>query len=130
MRKLLVSISLVVLVCVSSVSARGLFVTTEENPNFVDANGDGICDNYIEGSHRHLFIDEDGDGICDNRNNHIFVDENKDGICDSCDKVHHGKQFIDNDGDGICDNVGEQKNENVKHHHGKRNSTMNKGRNK
>ena len=92
MRKLLVSISLVVLVCVSSVSARGLFVTTEENPNFVDANGDGICDNYMEGSHRHLFIDEDGDGI--------------------------------------CDNVGRQKNENVKHHHGKRNSTMNKGRNK
>lgn len=48
---------------------------------FVDEDGDGICDN-CDG------VDCDGDGICDN-------DCDGDGVCD---------QFVDEDGDGICDN--------------------------
>ena len=33
--------------------------------NFVDADADGICDNYGTGGAG--FVDEDGDGVCDNR---------------------------------------------------------------
>ena len=66
--------------------------------NFVDANGDGICDNCKQ-------------GLCDN-----FVDANKDGICDNCPHIqnqHNGAgqgngascgNFTDADGDGVCDN--------------------------
>ena len=38
---------------------------------FVDADGDGVCDNYASGQGRGFrcgggFVDADGDGICDN----------------------------------------------------------------
>lgn len=46
---------------------------------YVDANGDGICDNRGV-----CYTDTDGDGICDNR-----------GAC-----------YVDADGDGVCDNYG------------------------
>lgn len=46
---------------------------------YVDANGDGICDNRGV-----CYTDTDGDGICDNR-----------GTC-----------YVDADGDGVCDNYG------------------------
>jgi hypothetical protein len=61
--------------------------TNRENAQFIDEDGDGICDNGINGRTRAMdrsrvqFIDEDGDGICDNGR---FVDEDGDGICDSC----------------------------------------------
>ena len=32
---------------------------------FVDADGDGVCDNYGAGTGRG-FVDTDGDGVCDN----------------------------------------------------------------
>jgi hypothetical protein len=66
--------------------------------NFVDANGDGICDNCRQ-------------GLCDS-----FVDANGDGICDNCRHLgyqHDGANsgngpgcgnFVDADGDGVCDN--------------------------
>ena len=44
---------------------------------FLDADGDGICDN-------HCYWDENEDGICD-----YFVDDDEDGICDHCHE--HGK---------------------------------------
>ena len=48
------------------------------------------------------FVDEDGDGICDNCD---CVDCDGDGICDSiCDGDGICDQFVDEDGDGICDN--------------------------
>ena len=37
--------------------------------NFVDANGDGVCDNYGTGTgcgRGQYFVDADGDGVCDN----------------------------------------------------------------
>lgn len=35
---------------------------------FVDADGDGVCDNYVAGQcgRGRYFVDEDGDGVCDN----------------------------------------------------------------
>ncbi len=52
------------------------------------------------------FVDEDGDGICDNclGTGIGFVDEDGDGVCDNC--LEAGAGFIDADGDGICDNMG------------------------
>ncbi len=34
--------------------------------NFVDQNGDGICDNCPNGNQKGTFVDQNGDGICDN----------------------------------------------------------------
>lgn len=46
------------------------------------------------------YVDANGDGICDN-----FVDKDGDGICDNCDLVGgRGRYFVDKNGDGICDN--------------------------
>ena len=43
-------------------------------PAFVDEDGDGICDNFVEGQRKGLgngtranFVDADGDGVCDNQ---------------------------------------------------------------
>lgn len=66
--------------------------------NYVDADGDGICDNYSsnsKGCQRRLgcgkgYMDADGDGICDN-----YGSNGK-----GC-----GKGYVDADGDGVCDNT-------------------------
>ena len=59
---------------------------------FVDANQDGINDN---------FIDADGDGVCDLTGLPVgsggFIDVNEDGVNDN---------FVDADGDGLCDLTG------------------------
>jgi len=48
------------------------------------------------------FVDEDGDGVCDN-----FVDEDGDGICDHDGTGQgQGSGFVDEDGDGVCDHAG------------------------
>lgn len=52
---------------------------------YVDANKDGICDNYAERKDC-AYVDADKDGICDNYDGTkgcAFVDKNKDGICDN-----------------------------------------------
>lgn len=54
------------------------------------------------------YVDADGDGICDNCDNHCsgcgnMCDKNSDGICDNCGTHTH---FTDEDCDGICDNCG------------------------
>jgi len=45
-----------------------LNVQTNQNQrgNFIDANKDGLCDNYQENGNGRNFVDKDGDGICDN----------------------------------------------------------------
>lgn len=50
---------------------------------YVDANGDGICDNCstVAGGYwheAHYYVDANNDGICDH-----YVDANNDGICDN-----------------------------------------------
>lgn len=59
--------------------------------SFVDADGDGICDNYqTYGCGMGLgYVDADGDGICDNYQTYGcgiglgYVDADEDGICDN-----------------------------------------------
>lgn len=94
--------------------------------NYVDANKDGLCDNYVVGVCP--FRDADGDGVCDNCDSykvsssyevsslcqyggHNFVDANGDGVCDNCGInggtgvcQYGGHNFVDADGDGVCDN--------------------------
>lgn len=67
--------------------------------NWVDANGDGVCDSYTgtpkqnKGAVKPNFVDADGDGICDN---------NKTGT-----PRGNRANFVDADGDGVCDNAGQ-----------------------
>ena len=94
--------------------------------NYVDANKDGLCDNYVVGVCP--FRDADGDGVCDNcgayggygvcqYGGHNFVDADGDGVCDNCDSYkvsssyevsslcqYGGHNFVDANGDGVCDN--------------------------
>ena len=58
---------------------------------YVDADGDGICDN------RGTW---DRDGICANRGV-CYTDDDGDGVCDN-----RGAYYTDADGDGVCDNYG------------------------
>lgn len=84
---------------------------------FVDADGDGVCDNFgtgigrakgsdfgqgiAEGNVRGQgFVDADGDGLCDmcGRNSEgCYRDGDGDGVCDG---------YVDEDGDGVCDFAG------------------------
>ena len=48
--------------------------------NFIDANGDGLCD---------AFVDDDGNGVCDGHGR--------------CQGQGRGTRFVDADGDGVCD---------------------------
>jgi len=59
---------------------------------YVDADGDGVCDNIDE---RPGFVDADGDGVCDN-------DCGRGNGGSGCG----GMEFVDEDGDGVCDNIG------------------------
>ena len=66
------------------VNGRQFGYTNRVQRQFVDEDGDGICDNTglrAGNGMRNGFIDEDGDGICDNGG---FIDEDGDGICDNC----------------------------------------------
>jgi len=73
--------------------------------NFVDEDGDGICDyyqtnnqrgmNYSKNARNMNFVDADGDGICDNYN----VNQGR-GLRNG---LGRNVNFIDEDGDGVCD---------------------------
>lgn len=60
---------------------------------FVDADGDGICDNCGLGGCSIGYVDVDGDGVCDNYGS---------GNCGM--GAGKGTGYVDADGDGICDN--------------------------
>ncbi len=75
---------------------RDTFRQVTGGMNFVDENGDGICDIVQDTPLYHSF------GVA-------FVDENGDGICDIFQtreiyQALHLNNFVDVDGDGICDN--------------------------
>lgn len=87
----------------------GLFVFNSDS----FAQGKGKGQGGSNSAPKSNFVDENGDGICDN-----FIDENGDGICDHCTgtgeksgsgnqygkgKGQGGVNFLDEDGDGICD---------------------------
>ncbi|MGB9771692.1 MAG: T9SS type A sorting domain-containing protein [Candidatus Kapaibacteriota bacterium] len=81
------------------------------------AQGRGWNKNFQGRGANCQFVDLNGDGICDN-----FVDANNDGICDNCRGFGKGgmkgiggnfqgqgkglrqRNFVDSNGDGICDN--------------------------
>lgn len=78
---------------------------------YVDADGDGVCDNYGSGycGNGAGYVDADGDGVCDNRGT-------GNGIGNGAG-VHHGygpsstvdrPGYVDADGDGVCDNYAGQ----------------------
>lgn len=101
---------------------------------YVDADGDGVCDNYGSGycGNGAGYVDADGDGVCDNRgsgycgNGAGYVDADGDGVCDNRGTgngigngagAHHGygsssaadrPGYVDADGDGVCDNYAGQ----------------------
>ena len=65
---------------------------------YVNADGDGICDNCgtsctgTGSGHRYHYVDADGDGVCDNA-----------GTGNGSGNRYN---YVDADGDGICDNAG------------------------
>ena len=99
---------------------------TNHGHEFVDENGDGICDLAQDGSntwHGPGFVDKDGDGVCDywdpdqrRHNRHAgmpFIDENEDGVNDLFQfGTHEGPdhEFVDENGDGICDRAQDSSN--------------------
>lgn len=89
---------------------------SQQRRNYVDEDGDGVCDNY--GSNQNGcgnrsgrgnrsgcgkgYVDEDGDGVCDNYSS----DQN--GCANRYGQGNHsgcGKEYVDEDGDGVCDNI-------------------------
>ena len=79
---------------VLSIGATSVFaVGSGTGRNYVDADGDGVCDRADRVC---SYVDADNDGICDNR-----------GACQASETAgaRHGRQFIDADGDGVCDNT-------------------------
>lgn len=91
----------------------------ERGHNFVDQDGDGVCDYAQDGSptwHGPGFVDDNNNGICDYWDSSLdmhqrhegmrFHDENGNHINDYFEGETHvgpGHNFVDQDGDGICD---------------------------
>ena len=73
--------------------------------NYVDSDGDGVCDNWASRYCTGNFVDADNDGICDNcgaaHHGANFVDANGDGVCDNCGSGRCGNNYVDANGDGI-----------------------------
>ena len=61
---LAVFVMIVAAVSISAADVQNSHPKNCKNGNFVDANGDGICDNNKNWN----FTDANGDGICDNCN--------------------------------------------------------------
>ena len=94
------TLALVLAVCITGAFAahggfgRGSGTCLSSGQNFIDEDGDGLCDNWAGG----------GSGRCGN--GQCFIDEDGDGVCDNCGTqcVGGGQNFIDQDGNGLCDN--------------------------
>lgn len=75
--------------------------------NFVDEDGNGICDFAVDSCR---YVDENNDGVCDYYGTGgygcKFADEDGDGVCDFYGVRHdgYGRNFVDADDDGVCDN--------------------------
>ncbi len=85
-----------------------VFAVNGDGKNFVDKNGDMICDNKTECSQKANFVDEDNDLICDRLSENCygkgFGDTDNDGICDNQGENCKVDGFTDVDEDGVCDN--------------------------
>ena len=70
-------------------------------PGYVDADNDGVCDNYAagtcaQGGHHRGYVDADNDGVCDNYASGACAGQ---GNCRG-----QGAGYVDADGNGTCDN--------------------------
>ena len=93
--------------------------------NFVDEDGDGICDlmgtgagngprgpftyGYAEGGCGENFVDEDGDGICDLMGTGVSTGAGNGpngSRAYGYSEGSWGTGFVDEDGDGVCDLMG------------------------
>ncbi|WP_308753772.1 hypothetical protein [uncultured Anaerotruncus sp.] len=80
---------LLAMVLLLSITTTAAFAAGRgQGRNYVDADGDGICDR-ADGICN--FVDADGDGVCDYRT-------------DGTGTTYSQKFFIDADNDGVCDN--------------------------
>ena len=107
MKKIIIFVSLIVVVLVIG-TAAAFAGDGFHGRNFTDANGDGVCDNYVTGQCGAGFADTDGDGVCDNCGAEQcgagFTDADGDGVCDKCGTVQCQTGYVDQNGDGLCDN--------------------------
>ena len=125
MKKVLIGTLAVVLV-LTAMTAGALAAGRGHASRFVDADGDGICDNYgadCKSVGCGLgFVDTDNDGVCDNCGSDCqgsgcglgFVDADNDGICDNCGSDCRGSGCGSGWGRGSCHGGGR--------HHGGRHS--------
>ena len=93
MKKVLIGTLAVVLV-LTAITAGAFAAGRGHGSCFVDANRDGVCDNY--GTARHVTVHGSN-----------YADIDNDGVCDNCGASYHGcgLGFVDADGDGLCDNA-------------------------
>ena len=111
------TIALILSVFSTAVTAAG----PGNGRNYVDADGNGVCDNAGSngnGCGRRSgcgkgYVDADGNGICDNADSNGngcgkgYADTDGDGVCDNAGSNGNGcgKGYADADGNGVCDNA-------------------------
>lgn len=98
MKKVLIGTLTVVLV-LTAITAGAFAAGRGQGSRFVDADSNGICDNYAaycKGTgygtgYGAGYVDVDNDGVCDNCGT-------------NCQGTGCGLGFVDADNDGVCDN--------------------------
>ena len=92
MKKRIMAILVAAVLCMGATGALAAY-----GRGYVDADGDGVCDNAGTGCGMYGagrgYVDADGDGVCDNA-----------GM--GCGMYGAGRGYVDADGDGVCDNAG------------------------
>lgn len=105
---------------VLSVGATSVFADASvKGQNFVDDNGDGVCDvvtvltDKTTGSAEVLGETAAATMRWANKNGQNYVDADGDGVCDNYGTGNggngngqNGQNYVDADGDGVCDNYG------------------------
>lgn len=67
MKKIVIAVLVVALiVAIGTVSAFAAGPSVAARRYYMDADGDGVCDNYVDCSSSQYYVDADGDGVCDN----------------------------------------------------------------
>jgi hypothetical protein len=124
----------------SETAAATMRWANENRQNYVDADGDGVCDNRGTGNcgngngqNGQNYVDADGDGVCDNRgtgncgngngqNGQNYVDADGDGVCDNYGTGNgnggNGQNYVDADSDGVCDNYANRPQDGTGNKHG------------
>ena len=104
-RNILIALTVIAILAlgVSLAAADELTAPVTPGTNFVDADGDGVCDLY--GSQAAMGQNR-GQAAMSGGSQLGFVDADADGVCDNAGLNQSAADFIDADGDGTCDNAG------------------------